>query len=182
MADTTTTFSHDPSHGMVDPEIFIQLQSKIDEDTATREHIREILQELEKHGEWASHAPSWVLEKTELTPPKAVDSNPVYPEHTRHHPLNGVRNPAPNNLSLSLRVIDTWTCYVASIISDTKSTLESQKAVVHTLASFASQYSYYKYFQTWNRNIQDVVRYSISFSPPYYLKPHLIPGIICCYK
>ena len=39
---------------MVNPSIFAHLQSKIDEDAAVREELREIVQELEKHGRSSS--------------------------------------------------------------------------------------------------------------------------------
>ena len=39
------------SSGMVDPAIFRHLQTKIDEDSATREELRNKLQDLEKQSE-----------------------------------------------------------------------------------------------------------------------------------
>lgn len=39
------------SSGMVDPAIFKHLQTKIDEDSAIREELRNILQDLEKQSE-----------------------------------------------------------------------------------------------------------------------------------
>ena len=39
-----------PSFGMVNPAIFEHLQTKIDEDAAVREELRNILQNLEKQG------------------------------------------------------------------------------------------------------------------------------------
>ena len=38
------------SFGMVDPAIFESLQNKIDDDIEVREHLRSILQTLEKQG------------------------------------------------------------------------------------------------------------------------------------
>ena len=39
-----------PSQGLIDPEIFKHLQSKIDEDIKVREELKDILQDLEKQG------------------------------------------------------------------------------------------------------------------------------------
>lgn len=40
-----------PHANLIDPSVFAQLQSKIDDDTQTRERLKDIVQELEKHGE-----------------------------------------------------------------------------------------------------------------------------------
>lgn len=36
--------------GLIDPAVFQQLQGKLDDDSQTRDRIRDIVQELEKHG------------------------------------------------------------------------------------------------------------------------------------
>ena len=46
MPDTSTS-----SHGLVDPAIFEQLQTKIDEDNRVREELRNVVQALEKQGQ-----------------------------------------------------------------------------------------------------------------------------------
>lgn len=44
--------------GMVDPAIFEDLQAKIDEDTAFRDEIKDIVQTLEKQGNICSKSPT----------------------------------------------------------------------------------------------------------------------------
>jgi len=39
---------------LIDPAVFQQLQSKIEDDTQARERLRDIVQELEKHGALSS--------------------------------------------------------------------------------------------------------------------------------
>ncbi|CZT44261.1 probable translin [Rhynchosporium secalis] len=121
------------SSGMVDPRIFEQLQTKIDDDADVRDQIRAITQTLERQGRNAQS----VLSRAHSTP--AANSKD-YPSSGSHF--------------LTIAVEPVLVAAEASI----KEEIES----ISKLAAISSSSPYYKYNSLWTRDVQNVV-FSILF-------------------
>lgn len=77
------------SNGLVDPQVFQSLQSRIDDDTQTRERIKDIVQELEKHGKSRS---VMSFRMDHLTVLQRRSSFPPYPTPMLHLRVNVSKN------------------------------------------------------------------------------------------
>lgn len=119
------------SQGMVSPAIFESLQTKLDEDAQVREELKNIVQSMER----LDRTTTSILSRAHSIPQAHRDTaRMVYCDHRL--------------IYLSVR----------ETLSETRASINKQVETVAKLNKVASKHPYYKYNNTWSREMQNAVR------------------------
>ncbi|KAK3114488.1 Translin-1 [Teratosphaeriaceae sp. CCFEE 6253] len=124
--------------GMIQSGIFESLQRKIDDDSAVKDALRDIVQELEKQG-LKSHPD---FDMCWLTGIQIVQRNRYSQEHTL---------PAPQ----TPRRIYAEALPVPSVVNAAQANIDKEVQTIHKLSETASKQPYYKFNYSWARQVQD---------------------------
>ncbi|KAL8847829.1 MAG: hypothetical protein Q9221_007131 [Calogaya cf. arnoldii] len=118
--------------GMIDPAIFEQLQSNIDDDSQLREEVRNILQKRERQGRMTQS----ILSRAHSVP--AAERKTL-------------RQFSPIIAMLKLQI-------VKEALSPARSSIDEQVQTIQELSAVVSKYPYYKYNHMWTRHTQETIR------------------------
>ncbi|PSN66312.1 recombination hotspot-binding protein-like protein [Corynespora cassiicola Philippines] len=122
--------------GMVDPAIFQDLQARVDEDSAVRDELRDIVQALEKQ----NRNISFILSRAHSTP---VTSR-------------------TKEIFLSAKTQALTSTTVPDVLKAAEEPIQKAVETVSQLSQSASKLPYYKFNNMWSRQVQDLA-YGVLF-------------------
>ncbi|KAK0265873.1 Translin-1 [Friedmanniomyces endolithicus] len=132
--------------GMIESRIFESLQRKIDDDSAVKDALRDIVQELEKQGK--EDALFFVCSTDSYRSDNAV--------HTLKSSLHRIRRPYVSQpCSQQWRLTANTEVAVPSVVSSAQANIDKEVQTIHKLSETASKEPYYKFNYAWTRQIQD---------------------------
>ncbi|KKA19150.1 Recombination hotspot-binding protein (Translin) [Rasamsonia emersonii CBS 393.64] len=128
---------------MIDPAIFEQLQAKIDEETAVRDELHDIVQSLARKGRTTQAT----LSRAHSTPEdqSIITIEPLCLTTWTTELTN--KNPIDTDMRLKVK----------PILDEAAEQIRSQKEDVSRLAYVASHHPFYKYNGVWTRELQNLV-------------------------
>jgi len=124
---------------MIDPAIFESLQTKIDEETAVRDELHEIVHTLARKGRTTQA----ILSRAHSTPSKDCKTLQY---------MEGRKDMREEKKELT-------TISVRPVLDDAAKQIAAQKEDVSRLAEIASKHPFYKYNGVWSRELQNLVYY-----------------------
>ncbi|PCG89882.1 Translin [Penicillium occitanis (nom. inval.)] len=121
---------------MIDPAIFENLQTKIDQETVVRDELHEIVQSLARKGAYIP-----IIDKDE------ANLTQVSTQAEQRKRSSPALTPLPRKTVLK------------SVLDDAATQILAQKEDVFRLAEIANKHPFYKYNGVWSRELQNLVYY-----------------------